>query len=154
MIKLNIEDGFEEIEINGDPNRVFKFNPSDYNIIGKLATLEEDIKKEFSKLELEGKEEQDAWKIILDLDKTIKERIDNIFSAKVSDALFNGANCLLSNNGKPVIFDFFEKIAPIIKERMESEMKISEDRVSKYTSKYENPKAQENYEKLIQDTTK
>lgn len=153
MIKLNIEDGLEEIEINGDLNRVFKFNPADYNIIGKLSILEKDIKEEISKLNLDGTDEE-SWANILELDKKIKERIDDIFSSNVSKALFNGANCLLSNNGKPVIYDFFEKIAPIIKERMESEMKASEDRVSKYTAKYDNPKAQENYDKLVKDTTK
>lgn len=154
MINIELEDGFEEVVINNDESRTFKFNPSDYNIIGKLVTFEKRIKEKFSKFNFEGSNEEETWEKVLEMDKTIKEELDNILGKGTSDAVFNGTNCLLSINGEPVIFTFFEKIAPIITERIEKEVKESEKKIYKYTSKYENPKAQENYEKLIEDTTK
>lgn len=54
-IKLTFDDGYKSIEINGDPNKIIRINPTDTAFIQRLAGFEEkaeEIKNKYGDIDL------------------------------------------------------------------------------------------------------
>lgn len=162
MININLDEGLEEIMINGDENRIIKFNTGDYNLITRANEAEKNIVKKLEplgdvKVNSDGTAEiESLTNQLSEIDKAVKEEIDYIFNSKVSEVIFGNTSTLASNKGKFLVEIFFEAVMPVVINRIESEAKASDKRMSKHTDKYNNlsPKAKENLDKLVENTTK
>ena len=44
-IKLEFDDGYKNIELNNDPNKVIRFNPTDAKFIQKISNADETLIK-------------------------------------------------------------------------------------------------------------
>ena len=136
------DEGLREYTINGDEKRVIKVNTSDFSIIDRWLSAEQDIKDYVDKVG-EVDADEDGLKVIGELKQFIYDKIDYIFNAKVSDIVFNGANPLSTSGGVMLFERFLDAFMPVIQKDLNDEQKKSEKRIKTYTDevkKYKNKK--------------
>lgn len=143
MQNLNFETGLKSYTINNDPNKVVSFDPSDYNIITRIAkasTEIAEISKELSDTtsltgDLHDQTELDKIaSMVSNADKKIRTQIDYIFNAPVSDIAFGVTSCMTTTKGIPLYERFINAVIPIIEREVKAEQKASGERVSKYVN--------------------
>lgn len=111
MKDLSFDEGYKEFSINGDENRVIRFNPSDMAIIKRLEEAKNKISESMAikddiELDNEGKpinSLENYSKIINHIDNVIKEQINYIFDNNVADVVFGNQSPLAN-------IKFFSKI--------------------------------------------
>lgn len=141
MQKLSFDEGYKEFSINGDENRVIRFNPSDLAIIKRLEEAKNKISESMAikddiELDNEGKPVdslENYSKVISHIDNVIKEQINYIFDSDVANVVFGNQSPLANIKGKPLYERFMESVMPEIKKAVEEEAKESRKRVAKYT---------------------
>ena len=141
MQKLSFDEGYKEFSINGDVNRVIRFNPSDLAIIKRLEEAKNKISESMNikddiELDNEGKPVdslENYSKVISHIDNVIKEQINYIFDSDVANVVFGNQSPLANIKGKPLYERFMESVMPEIKKAVEEEAKESRKRVAKYT---------------------
>ena len=141
MQKLSFDEGYKEFSINGDVNRVIRFNPSDLAIIKRLEEAKNKISESMAikddiELDNEGKpinSLENYSKVISHIDNVIKEQINYIFDSDVANVVFGNQSPLANIKGKPLYERFMESVMPEIKKAVEEEAKESRKRVEKYT---------------------
>lgn len=142
MQNLNFEDGFKEFSINNDPNRIIRFNPSDFSIIERIKTAYDEIDKATKieddiDLKADGTPVEELGKaaeIVKGINDTIKNQIDYIFNSPVSEMVFGKQSPLSMIKGVPLWERFMNTIAPVIQKEVKAEQLASQKRISKYTS--------------------
>lgn len=141
MQNLRIDDGLKEFTINGDKNRVIRFNPADLNLLDRLDQAEKTITKTQEELEKDIKldasgkpERKEDIEFIRKVNKLIKDQIDFIFDAEVAEVVFGNQSPLSSVKGRPFFERFFDTIKPVLEKEIIAEREASEKRMSKYTS--------------------
>lgn len=135
--ELIFDEGFKEFNINGDPNRVIKFNPTDISIIERAQKVKKEIGEEVKKLDkLEINDDEAVAKAVEEVNKIIKEKINYIFGSNVSETVFGVQSPLASANGVTLAERFIAAAIPIIQKEIEDEDKKSKARMSKYTERY------------------
>lgn len=142
---LIIDEGLKEFTINGDKNRVIRFNPSDYSLLSRidevykrLQTSEElkstiEINNDGTPIEYLGK----AAEAVNKANEFIKDCIDYLFDSKVSDIVFGNQSPLSSVKGVPFYERFLNAAIPAIKEAIEEEREKSKKHIEKYTKAVE-----------------
>ncbi len=133
---INLEEGYKEFNINGDQNRVIKFNPTDFAIIERAQKARKEI-TEASKT-LKDDENGDIEKTAELIEKAgniIREKIDYIFNYPVSDIVFELQSPLAINGGATLAERFIEGAMPIIQKEIEEEQKKSKSKIEKYTKR-------------------
>ena len=141
MKDLSFDEGYKEFSINGDENRVIRFNPSDMAIIKRLEEAKNKISESMAikddiELDNEGKpinSLENYSKVISHIDNVIKEQINYIFDSDVANVVFGNQSPLANIKGKPLYERFMESVMPEIKKAVEEEAKESRKRVEKYT---------------------
>lgn len=134
-----IDDGRVEFQVNGDPNRVFYFYPSDLVLFKKLDAIMIELKEEaeeIEKLRVSNKLEIDDF---LKFDSKMREKINEAFGYNICEIVF-GDLCLSTAVGKnhmPVFINFLEAIVGQFKVEQEKAEREMLKRTSKYTQKYE-----------------
>lgn len=145
MKNIKIDDGIKSFTINGDPDKVISFDPTDINLgVRIMESLEviEKLKNELpDEMEVQegGETSKEAKKYIDEIkriDGIIKEQIDYMLDAKVSSVVFGNTSTLAIKGGKLYIERFLDAVLPIIREAIESEGKASQKRIEKHTGKY------------------
>ena len=116
MKSLNFDSGVKEYEINGDPNRVLRINPTDFGIVDRINKAKGE------------------------LDKVVRTQIDEIFGAGSADIIFGETNSASFAGGQPVFLNFLDCIIPEIERVVGEERKKSAVKIQKYTSQVENLK--------------
>lgn len=135
--ELIFDEGFKEFNINGDPNRVIRFNPTDISIIERAQNVKKEIGEEVKKLDkIEINDDEAVAKAVEEVNKIIKEKINYIFGSDVSETVFGVQSPLASANGVTLAERFIAAAIPIIQKEIEDEDKKSKARMSKYTERY------------------
>lgn len=141
-INIDVNEGREPITINGDKDRVIYVNTSDFNILVRANKVRKTIRDRQS-IEIEEPNADDIESISTYLDLMDKEnqfyrkQVDYIFNENVSDIVFgNFEPTTQLKNGDTMINVFIEAIIPEIAKSIEKAQKKSEERISKYTAKY------------------
>jgi hypothetical protein len=140
MQNLSMNDGFKEFSINNDPNRVIRFNPSDFGIIDRINSAYTEIEKSTNidtdvALKNDGTAKDDlerAATIVQQVSNTIKGQIDYIFNSPVSDIVFGKQSPLSLVGGMPLYEQFLNVVIPVIKKDVQKEQESSRKRVNKY----------------------
>jgi hypothetical protein len=140
MQNLSMNDGFKEFSINNDPNRVIRFNPSDFGIIDRINSAYAEIEKSTNvdtdvTLKNDGTAKDDLEKaamIVQQVSNTIKGQIDYIFNSPVSDIVFGKQSPLSLVGGMPLYEQFLNVVIPVIKKDVQKEQESSRKRVNKY----------------------
>lgn len=127
MKSLNFANGYKEYMINNDPNKVIRINSSDLGIVKRAREAQEKI----NSIILSNDTETDAEM----LNTTVREQLDYIFGAGVSDIAFGSTNVMSIAGGAPIFQNFIDAILPIIEEDITKEKELSDKRISNYTSR-------------------
>lgn len=131
MKSLNFDSGVKEYEINGDPNRVLRINPSDFGIVERINKAKNALDELHITPDIDG---------MVELDKVVRAQIDEIFGAGSADVIFGETNSASFAGGQPVFLNFLDSIIPEIERVVGEERKKSAVKIQKYTSQVENLK--------------
>ena len=141
MKSLKIDDGYKEFMINDDPNRVIRFNPADVAILTRIRDSVDRIEQSLKDSEDDfainpdgtpaDKMEQ-AGDAVRKVTELVKEQINYIFNADVSEAVFGNQSPLSLVGGVPLYERFLNVVIPEIEKAVKTERKLSEKRVGKY----------------------
>lgn len=138
MANIIINDGLEKVTINGDENRAFYFNPTDFSLPQRLMDALGEIKKECDQA-CKGEETATDKSLFMlqafeKMNISIRNKIDEVFNASVSDAIF-GKVSALSIIGDKMYFELvFEALIPIVENRIAE----AKEAMSRHTAKYVN----------------
>ncbi len=146
MRSINFDDGFKSFCINGDENRVIRFNPGDLNMRVRVEEAQKSIRKWEGSLKavelnpdgtlvVEDEEESAELRGFEDM---LRRELNYVFNADVYDTIFSGQSPLCTV-GKEKMFLFeavLQSVTPIIEEEIEAFSSASQARVEKYTKGY------------------
>lgn len=146
MRSINFEEGLKKFCINGDENRVIRFNPGDPNL---LERANESIKRiEGYQKDMEGirlnpdgtlaDDSQDGIQILKGFENLIRKETNYIFNADVYDVAFNGQSPLCTvGKKKEFLFEaFYNVVIPMVEKEVEEFNHASQARVEKYKKGY------------------
>ena len=134
---INLSDGFKEVTINNDKNRVIRINPTDINFITRynetVKKLDE-LNEKYANIKEDDLSLEEQSKIISEIDNQAKEYLDYIVGSPVSEIVFGTASCLSLSGGQTVLENFLESYVGFMAPTIKEEYKKSRQRVNKYTS--------------------
>ena len=150
IIKLNYDDGYKNIELNGDPDKVIRINPTDVQFLERFANFDETadkIREKYKDVDLNTINQlkhmdennpdfskfKEAAENIDKLDKAMKELVNEVFGYDISSIVFGNENCLSPANGKPIFMNFMERIFEYIQSVALSEKTKAQQKIEKYT---------------------
>lgn len=132
-----LDEGYKEFNINGDPNRIVRFNPSDFSIIERANKARKAITeslKDFKNIKDEDIDE--ASEAIEKVNAVIKENINYIFNSDIYDVVFGNQSPVSFVGGLTLVERFLNAALSIIEKAVGEEQKKSQEKISKYTSRY------------------
>lgn len=134
MERIKINDGSKSYEIVNQDDQVlgvFRFNPSDSNLIEKYNDVVESLRT--YALESDSGEEQ----AVKEASGLIRDKLDALFGEDTSKTFFSIAGPLTPlSNGQFYIENILEAIGAVIETEMEVRVKKVRKRMDKYTDKY------------------
>lgn len=132
----------KRIIVDGDENRVLMLNVSDMNVIVRLKEKYEDLvnleKDAVSKLSQKGDELENVAEMLKEIDAKMREIMNYIFDANVSEVCAPFGNMFDFINGKARYEHIFDALVQLYDKNIESETKKIEKRINenKHTQKY------------------
>ena len=142
MQSINFSDNLKSFSINGDENRVIRFNPADPNILVRADAAQKQSQIESVKLMPDGapveNPTEQVRRLLKEFDDLIRDEINYIFNSDVYDTVFAGQSplCIVGEK-KEFLFEAFLKAAmPIIREGVDEFNVGSQHRIEKYTREY------------------
>ena len=133
MLKsLNFKTNIKRFAINNDENTVICVNTSDIGILERAKKSE----RIFAEIQSKYKdaENANAFDLISDLDKSVRNQINYIFGSDVSTAAFGTANCVSTCDGVPMYVGFLNAIMAEVRADLEAENEKTKAHISKYVS--------------------
>ncbi len=146
MEKLVFDDGIKEFEINGDPSRVLRFNPTDIGFVERyndcLKTLETELKA-LDDVNLSDSGEpieqlKETAELVKQVRMTLTKMTDHVFYEGASELIFGNINPLALSGGKTIFENFFSAIDKVVRPYMIQEQKKHEKNINKYKAVYKN----------------
>lgn len=131
---LKFNDGFKEFAVNGDENRIVKFNPCDFAIMERINASVKRLEQIEAKYKEAQKENSDNFeKTAVECDADIRSEINAVFGGDVCTPAFGKANCLSLAGGNPIFENFLNAMIPIIEKEVNKETSKSKKRMAEYT---------------------
>lgn len=125
-IKLSFDDGYKNIELNGNPDKIIRINPTDTQFINRISGFDEN-NPDFEKLKL-------AADSVDKLDMAVKDLINEIFGYDISLIVFGTDSCLSPAGGQPIFMNFMQCIFAYINECSVEERKKSQEKLNSYAA--------------------
>lgn len=134
--------GVIELAVNGDENRIIRFNPDDitfanrfYDFISEFQIKKEEFSKKLDSISPDDetvtlancKNTKEILDATLEICMYLRSKIDYVFGEGTSQTAFGDTNSF------SMFIDFLEGITPYIR-------KVRSQRIKKYTGKYNNKK--------------
>ena len=138
MKELNFDSGLTTYSLNGKCE--VSFNATDSNIVEKRYSAFEELdkKQEGYKAQIEKMtDKREIFEFAKERDAEMRDIIDGVFEAPVSEAVFGGMNVYAIANGLPVWCNLMMAIMDEIDTTFSREQKLTNPRISKYTAKYQ-----------------
>lgn len=138
---LDLGEEYIELTINNDENRVIKIDLTDFGIVERINESYkriDEFQKEHKdiKINSDGTVAEDfaqSAEVLSMFNKLIRELIDYILDAKVSDIVFGNKNPLSMVKGVPLYGRFINALMPYVEKIAKREQAETEKRISKYT---------------------
>ncbi len=129
-----LDDGLKRVSIqnmDGEEIGVFKFRPTDFNIINRYNETVSKFEEIFEPLDGDVSDEgfQKA-------EKRLYEALDYVFGGNMAEAFFGSVSPFSPVKGRFYCEQAIEVIGQYISKQFDAEVKKIKKRVSKYTSKY------------------
>lgn len=143
MKNLSFKDGYESFTVNGDENRIVRFNPADPEIINRLLKLKTDFQdyKPEADLELnpDGTPKSEIEKegaFVAEFTTAMRKAFNDIFNSDVYDTIFDGQSPLCIVGQKKKESYLFEAVLEAVMELMRPAIneysKKNQSRMQKY----------------------
>lgn len=139
-MNLNFNNGLKRLNINGDGTKFIEFNPLDVTVYAKFLELQMIINGFDQKMQdlLTTDKEYEATQFLIEKDKEVKAKLEEIFGAGAGEIIFNNANVFTPTvDGTFILENFLNALRPIIEEDAKKLEENSKKKTSKYTGKYE-----------------
>lgn len=146
MRSINFDDGLKSFSINGDENRVIRFNPGDVNLRGRAEEAQKRMsewQKDLEAIELNPdgtpvNSDEQAVDVLLGFDTMLRRELNYIFNADVYDTVFAGQSplCIVGKEKQFLFEAFLESAMPIVGEELDAFNRDSQARIGKYTKGY------------------
>lgn len=141
-IKLSFDDGYKNIELNGNPDKIIRINPTDTQFINRISGFDEkyeNIRSRYGDIDMnsindlqnldENNPDFEKLKLAADsvdkLDMAVKDLINEIFGYDISLIVFGTDSCLSPAGGQPIFMNFMQCIFAYINECSVEERKKS-----------------------------
>ena len=132
-IKLSFDDGYKNIELNGNPDKIIRINPTDTQFINRISGFDEkyeNIRSRYGDIDMnsindlqnldENNPDFEKLKLAADsvdkLDMAVKDLINEIFGYDISLIVFGTDSCLSPAGGQPIFMNFMQCIFAYINE--------------------------------------
>lgn len=139
MKNLSFNDGRESFSINGDPERVIRFNPADPEIVNRVLKVQEDFANyavpEGIELNPDGSPKSDMEKTgayVAEFTNAMRKAFNGIFNADVYDTIFDGQSPLCITGEKYLFEGVLDGILELMKPAVEAYNRMSEKKIGKY----------------------
>ena len=139
MGNLSFDDGYKSFTVNGDPDRVIRFNPADPEIINRLLALKKKFENyqppEGLELNLDGTPKNDMERegaYVAEFSEAMRQAFNDTFNSDIYDIIFDGQSPLCMPGGE---YLFITVLGTLI-ELMEPEMKAYREKNQKRMKKY------------------
>jgi len=150
---ISYDDGYMSFTLNGDKDRVIRFNPSDLNIIKRAteaaAVLDEAEKSLTATVKLNpdgtiaesgnsGEDMKAAIDLLNGFETVMREQLNYIFNSDVYDIVFAGQSPLstVGKNKIPLYESFLDGAMAVMSDEITENNKASKARTGKYTKGY------------------
>lgn len=133
MASINFNQGYKEYDIGGDPNKIIRFVPSDFNLPHRIEQSMEAIEQLAEKYKDADKSDNSA-EVMTACDAAFREQINYIFNSDVCSVVFGNTNCTSIVGGRPLWDNFLRAILPEIEKCIKEEARASEKNIAKYTN--------------------
>ena len=150
-VRLDFDDGYKNIQLGDDPQRVIRFNPTDTGFIRRFAELGDkakDISERYGDIDLDSISElrnldtsspdYDKLKIAAEnigrLNKALRELIDAAFGQPICDTVFGDTWCMSPVHGEPMYEHFLSVIGEYISAEVQKQNELSAARIGRYTN--------------------
>lgn len=146
MRSINFDDGLKSFAINGDENRVIRFNPGDLNMRVRAEEAQKRIRKwegSLKTIELNpdgtpAEDDEETSAELRGFEDMLRRELNYVFNADVYDTIFAGQSplCIVGKEKQFLFEAFLLSAMPIIEEEIEAFTSASQARVDKYTKEY------------------
>lgn len=156
MENLSFDEGLKSYKINGDSNRVLRFNPGDINILTRYKEVVTNLEKISNNLpeaniNADGTPADNADIVSAQLeafDNELKKQLNYLFNADVYDILFAGQSPLCRvGKGRLLVEEIIDKIGKLIGKECGQTMDNVNLKVNSYIEPYENRQNRRNKNK-------
>ena len=130
-IKLSFDDGYKNIELNGNPDKIIRINPTDTQFINRISGFDEkyeNIRSRYGDIDMNSINDLDK------LDMAVKDLINEIFGYDISLIVFGTDSCLSPAGGQPIFMNFMQCIFAYINECSVEERKKSQEKLNSYAA--------------------
>lgn len=138
MKKLSFNDGYESFTVNGDENRIVRFNPADPEIINRLLHLQKEFQNYQPETDFElnpdGTPKSEIEKegaFVAEFTIAMRKAFNDIFNSDVYDTIFDGQSPLCIVGAKKKESYLFEAV-------LEGLIEIMQPAISEYSKKNQN----------------
>ena len=139
-IKLSFDDGYKNIELNGNPDKIIRINPTDTQFINRISGFDDIDMNSINDLQNLDENNPDFEKLKLaadsvdKLDMAVKDLINDIFGYDISLIVFGTDSCLSPAGGQPIFMNFMQCIFAYINECSVEERKKSQEKLNSYAA--------------------
>lgn len=131
----------KRFRIDGDDNRIIELNTSDMTILNRLDEADKQLreladKATFGMSETGEDDNEDAVKELLATDKQMRDIIDYLFDAPVSNVCAPDGSMYDPFNGKYRFEHIMETLFALYEQNISEEIKKMRKNVQKHTGKY------------------
>lgn len=148
MDKLSFESGLKEFEINNDPNKILRFNPTDPGLIGRIQKCITDIGSGFEANQalfdrhsegtpLDYDETMKTLEGLNNIEQGIREAIDKLLGHGTCETVFGTETLLACAGGHFVWENFLKSVIAICTGEIQVMREEAEEKIAPYTEKYE-----------------
>ena len=147
-IKLSFDDGYKNIELNGNPDKIIRINPTDTQFINRISGFDEkyeNIRSRYGDIDMnsindlqnldENNPDFEKLKLAADsvdkLDMAVKLSLIHISEPLI---VFGTDSCLSPAGGQPVFMNFMQCIFAYINECSVEERKKSQEKLNSYAA--------------------
>jgi len=130
MQNLSFDDGSIKLAMQGDPNRLLVFNPTDYNLAAKFYKLVENSEIKSKEIQEKAKpvdssgEQKEVISFFEETDHYFKGELDKVFGEGSSKIIFADVNVMsTASNGDFVLSNFLMSLYPHFQRASKSKVK-------------------------------
>ena len=142
---IQFDEGYIELSINNDPERILRINPSDLSLLERMQEAINTLKQQTEtvnniKITTNGNAVDnlsEAAETVRKANEILRSTVDHVFYDGAADVIFKSQNPLaLTANGKTIFESFFDGFSKAVKPILAEQAKKANTHLEKYRNEY------------------